>query len=81
MARKKSPDRDVEQFNAIAVIGMPVEYKNDTGDIIEMRLRTMASVLGGHTAVVWLEGKQGCVDLRRVSFIAGDDDEFMGHPI
>lgn len=81
MPRKASPEREVERFNAIAVVGMPVNYRDDLGKTKEFKLRTTASVLGGHSAVVWLEGKSGCVAVDRVSFIAGDDDEFMGHPI
>lgn len=81
MKKSKKAERDVERFNALAIIGMPVEYKNDLGKIIQTKLRTTASVLGNHTAVVWIEGVSGCVDLKRVSFIAGEDIEYAGHPI
>lgn len=79
MSRKL--ERDVGRFNAIASVGMPVRYRKDDHSVVEAKLRTRASVLGGHTAVVWLDGVRGCVALDRVSIIAGDDDEFMGHPV
>jgi hypothetical protein len=38
----------------------------DSGEIRETRTRSEAQVLGGHSAVVWLEGISGCYLLDRV---------------
>lgn len=67
MRRFVKPERDVTSWNAEVSVGAPVFYKKDDGSIIETHTRTEASVLSGHTAVVWLEGVRGCVDLSRVS--------------
>ena len=81
MRKKNNPEREAQLFNIAAVVGMPVRYRNDRGREIETKLRTVASVVGGHSAVVWLEGVSGCVAVNQVKFIGGDDEEFMGHPI
>ena len=53
----------VDAWNETNRIGTPVEYRSDNGSVV----RTLrARGLGGHTAVIWLEGVTGCVDLDRV---------------
>jgi hypothetical protein len=47
--------------------GDAVAYRDDFGKAIITRTRSPASVLSGHTAVVWIEGKSGCVMLDRVA--------------
>ena len=54
-------------------MGDVVLYRNDAGEIFKRRTRSKAGMLGGHTPVVWLEGKSGCVALERVSPIDGQD--------
>lgn len=66
MRKGKTPatlQREVDEFNALVKIGEPVEYVSVKGDTNWQRFntRTEAQILSGHTAVVWLEGKSGCV--------------------
>lgn len=56
----------VDSWNCNNQIGAPIYYRNDLGKITETTTRTDASVLGGHTAVIWLDGVSGCVSLDRV---------------
>jgi hypothetical protein len=68
--KKKSAttlERDVGTWNAEVPVGAPVNYRNDRGKIIETHTKSPASVLGDHTAVVWLEGVRGCIALRHVT--------------
>jgi hypothetical protein len=44
-------------------IGTPVEYRRDNGSIMRTATRTRAEVLGGHTAIIWLEDVTGSIDL------------------
>lgn len=64
--KKRDPQKACDQWNAIAYVGMPVNYRNDLRETKETKTRTAASVLGGHSAVIWLEGVGGCVALDRV---------------
>jgi hypothetical protein len=43
--------------------GTPVEYRRDNGSIMRTGTRTGVEVLGGHTAIIWLEGVTGSIDL------------------
>lgn len=63
----KIEQRKVNTWNAEISVGAPVNYRKDDGMIVETFTRSEASVLSGHTAVVWLENVRGCVDLDRVS--------------
>jgi len=63
-----SAERNVVVWNAEVSAGAPVNYRKDDGSVIETFTRSQARVLGGHTAVVWLENVSGCVALDRVSF-------------
>lgn len=74
MTRARKPltlaelDQQCERFNARCALGGRVAVKMDfTGNIKITTTRTPATVLGGHTAVVWLEGIDGCYDLERVT--------------
>lgn len=53
---------EVAAFNRRFAVGDPVEYYEvvESGQSTRHRTRTAAQVLG-HIAVVWLEGKSGCV--------------------
>lgn len=43
-------------------VGDAVEYRDHPhAEPQQITTRTEAEVLGGHTAVVWLNGKSGCV--------------------
>lgn len=60
----KRPEREVRAWNAKYPVGTAVQYRAYPGAPPELSVtRTHAEVLGDHTAVVWLEGKAGCVAL------------------
>jgi hypothetical protein len=66
MRERKSPaqlQRDCAIFNKAFPVGSEVLYEEVIGVTGEKRYttRSYASILSGHTAVVWLEGKSGCV--------------------
>jgi hypothetical protein len=55
--------RQAAEWNEKHAIGTPVIYRGDSRGEFHANTRSEASVLGGHTAVIWLEGKSGCVSL------------------
>jgi hypothetical protein len=57
----------VDNFNTHHPIGADVSVLRDNGDRIATKIRFKAEVLGGHSAVIWLEGISGCYLLDRVS--------------
>lgn len=63
----KKLEQEVAAFNRRFNVGDPVDYYETTDDIERTGkskryvTRTPAQILSGHTAVVWLEGKSGCV--------------------
>lgn len=61
--KRPNPYKEVYDFNAVVKIGDTVEYSEVIGvtDPICYQTKTEAEVLSGHTAVVWLVGKRGCV--------------------
>lgn len=57
-----SPTAEAKAFNELIKVGDLVEYAEVIGDKPKQyRTRSEAQILSGHTAVVWLEGKTGCV--------------------
>jgi hypothetical protein len=52
-----------DKFNALFPVGSAVRYYPVLGkpEFVVMRTKSAAYVLSGHTAVVFLEGKAGCV--------------------
>jgi hypothetical protein len=62
MAHRRNPAKEVARWNANVAVGDLVEYRSyPEAEPQTFRTRTPAEVLSGHTAVVWLEGKSGCV--------------------
>lgn len=57
---------EVDQWNSLFPVGTLVWYRTDAGRELPGKTRSEAELLGGHTAVIWLEGKSGCVALGRV---------------
>lgn len=47
--------------------GTPVIFRKDDGSIVETKTRSGAWMLGGHSAVVMLDGISGCYSLERVT--------------
>lgn len=72
--KARSPEAQVEIWNASVEVGDWVEYREvlGEGEASLFRTRSVAQVLSGHTAVVWLEGKSGCVCLEHCSKAAPD---------
>ena len=62
-----NPQGEVDRWNERNAVGAPVRYfevickDGWRSEPIDTRTRTPAQVLGGHTAVVWLENVIGCV--------------------
>lgn len=62
MKRKSNPQQKADEWNEKVGVGETVEYRDYPGaEPQRFTTRTRAEVLSGHTAVVWLEGKAGCV--------------------
>lgn len=63
MRTSQKAAREVDAWNKSVSVGDVVDYTEVKGLSIPARhkTRTPAEVLSGHTAVVWLEGKRGCV--------------------
>lgn len=60
--KKNNPQAQASAWNDQVEVGAEVEYRSfPSVPPMRYRTRTQAEVLGGHTAVVWLEGKAGCV--------------------
>ena len=57
---------EVDQWNSVFPVGTSVWYRTDGGSELPDKTRSEAELLSGHTAVIWLEGKSGCVALDRV---------------
>jgi hypothetical protein len=59
----KKLEAEVRAFNNRVRVGDEVDYFEviDVGASQRYRTRSEAQILSGHTAVVWLEGKSGCV--------------------
>ena len=64
----KVEQRIADRWNANHPVGTPVRYwtmvREGAGKV--SKTRSLAEVLSGHTAVVWIEGVSGCVDLSHV---------------
>jgi hypothetical protein len=61
---------DVKSWNNNVAVGATVIYRDDTGQEILARTRARAQVLSNYTAVVWIEGREGCVRLDRIIQVA-----------
>ncbi|MFD1546953.1 hypothetical protein [Nonomuraea guangzhouensis] len=61
----------VAGWNATVPVGTPVRYWTGwrEGDGKTSRTRTAAQLLGGHTAVVWVEGEVSCIALSHVAVL------------
>jgi hypothetical protein len=69
--RERSPkfqERVVARWNKLHPVGTWVRYCEIAGESekpLVTQTRTPAQMLSGHTAVVWLKGKAGCVAIFR----------------
>jgi len=60
--------KEVDEFNANYKVGETVNVRTDGGETVQDVIRYPASIMGGHTAMAWLEDK-GSYLLDRVSKI------------
>lgn len=56
----------IEVFNEKHSVVSPVVVVKDAGEKIMATIKYPARVMGGHTAVVWLDGISGAYSLNRV---------------
>jgi len=63
--KRKNPQIEVDAFNAIMGVGDPIDYWEilGEGDPKRYTTRAPAEVLSGHTAVVWVNEKSGCLSI------------------
>ncbi|MEU6712974.1 hypothetical protein ABZ897_15950 [Nonomuraea sp. NPDC046802] len=84
VARAKVAAELVEAWNARYQVGQPVRYWTGfrDGPLADepkfSRTRTLAQLLGGHTAVVWMDGEGSCVGLSHVDPITEHELEEQG---
>lgn len=53
-------------FNRKHKPGTDVAFIDDDGAAILTKTRSEAAILGGHSVVVWIDGRSGCVALDRI---------------
>jgi hypothetical protein len=59
-----------DRFNATCAVGDAVFVKLDGVDVpFQTRTKSVAQILSGHSAVIWLENVSGCYLLDRVTKI------------
>ncbi len=56
----------VDAWNARNMVGTAIRYRDDHGKIIDSKTRSEAWVLGGHNAVIMIDGRSGCYDFERI---------------
>ncbi|MER7166991.1 hypothetical protein ABT336_13115 [Micromonospora sp. NPDC000207] len=80
MTIDSDPQATANAFNSIHPVETPVRYWTGVreGAGRTGRTRTPAQVLSGHTAVVWLHGVSGCINLTHVEVIS--EDELIPEP-
>lgn len=66
MAKQKTGQQQVEEWNAANPVGTAVLLQRDNGDIITTKTRSAAWLLSGHSPVVQVEGIAGAYFLPRV---------------
>lgn len=64
---KRKPRSAADDWNGRHPIGTPVTLRKDNGETVKTITRSAASVLSGHSAVIFVEGVSGCYLLDRVS--------------
>ena len=81
MKRRKNPEKEVAAWNAKVGVGDTVEYRDyPEAEPQTFTTRTPAEVLSGHTAVVWLNGKSGCVCVDACRKVVGHNVKVSGLP-
>lgn len=66
-------ERQAAEWNKAHEVGTSVTYwpgiREGAGDV--SRTRTKAQLLGGHTAVVWIEARPDCIALSHIEAAGG----------
>lgn len=56
----------INSFNDKIKVGDVIKVEKDDGQIVEWTVKAPASILGGHTAVIWVNERPDCYRLDRV---------------
>lgn len=74
----KSLQAQVDSWNTAYPIGTTVAYSEIIGEPVTLttKTRSEAQVLSGHSAVVWLEGKAGCVCIEHCKVLLASGQYF-----
>lgn len=67
-AQKKKADKEVEKFNSTYKVGDKIKVRQDDGSILEWTTRHEATVMGGHSAVIWVEEHRSAYAAERVVY-------------
>lgn len=64
-----TPEKECDNWNVKYPIGTSVMYKSGIEglEMIHTLTKSSAQLLSGHSAVIWIEGKSGCVSLHFVT--------------
>ena len=64
--------KQCDKWNAKSPIGTAVSYESivGRGETFRGKSSSEAEVMGGHSAVIWLYGKSGCVSLAHCTAVA-----------
>lgn len=66
---KKTEESKVDEWNKKYVVGIEVNVTKDNGEVIRTKTNSYATLLSGHTAVIWLVDLRGCYLLDRVKAV------------
>lgn len=66
---KKTEESKVDEWNKKYAVGIEVDVTKDSGEVIRTTTNSYATLLSGHTAVIWLVGIRGCYLLDRVKAV------------
>lgn len=58
-----------DAWNAAHPVGTEVSVRKDGGEIMLTKTRSAAEVMGGHSAVIWLDNVRGCYLLDRIKAV------------
>lgn len=63
-----------DKWNVANQVGTTVSFEElvGRGETFRGKSASEAQVMGGHSAVIWLEGKSGCVDLGHCTAVAAE---------
>ena len=73
----KTLQQQADAWNQASPVGTTVEYRSLIDGPVTFigKTRSEAQILSGHTVVVWLEGKAGCVCVEHCAPLADEFNE------